>query len=161
LNAIQTDAPINPGNSGGALVNSSGAVIGINSAGDFATQDGSGGSIPVSGIGYAIPINYARRIALELIHTGKAVHGSLGATGVTALSGLRVGAYIKQISPSGPADRAGLKTGDVVVAADGTPVQSFDQLRVIVQQHEPGDHIVVTYYRGSVRRTTTVTLGTE
>jgi S1-C subfamily serine protease len=161
LDAIQTDAPINPGNSGGALVNSSGAVIGINSAGDFSTQDGSGGSIPVSGIGYAIPINYARRIALELIHTGKALHGSLGATGVTALSGLKVGAYIKQISPNGAADQAGLKVGDIVVAADGMPVQSFDQLRVIVQQHEPGDHIDVTYYRGSDRRTTTVTLGSE
>jgi S1-C subfamily serine protease len=96
-----------------------------------------------------------------LIHTGKAVHGSLGATGVTALSGLRVGAYIRQISPGGPAGQAGLKTGDVVVAADGTVVQSFDQLRVIVQQHKPGDRIDVTYYRGSNKRTTTVTLGSE
>ena len=161
LDAIQTDAPINPGNSGGALVNSAGAVIGINSAGDFSTQDGSGGSIPISGIGYAIPINYARRIALELIHTGKAVHGSFGATGVTALSGLKVGAYIKQVSPGGPADKAGLKVGDVIVAADGTVVQSFDQLRVIVQQHKPGDQVDVTYYRKSERLTTTVTLGTE
>jgi len=96
-----------------------------------------------------------------LIHTGKAVHGSLGATGVTALSGLKVGAYIKQVSPGGPADQAGLKVGDVIVAADGTVVQSFDQLRVIVQQHKPGDQVAVTYYRKSERLTTTVTLGTE
>jgi S1-C subfamily serine protease len=72
-----------------------------------------------------------------------------------------VGAYIKQVSPGGPADKAGLKPGDVVVAADGQVVQSFDQLTVIVQQHVPGDQISVTYYRsGSAQKaTTTVTLG--
>ena len=64
---LQTDAAINPGNSGGPLINMQGQVIGINSAGRFVTSDGSGGQIPVSGIGYAIPINYARSIALDLI----------------------------------------------------------------------------------------------
>jgi len=161
LDAIQTDAAINPGNSGGALVNGSGAVIGINSAGRFSASDGSGGQIPISGIGYAIPINYARQIALELIHTGKAKHASLGAQGVTALSGLQVGAYLRQVSPGGPAAKAGLKPGDVVVAADGRVVQAFDQLIVIVQQHEPGDRIKVAYYpkNSSTKRTATVTLG--
>ncbi len=159
LSAIQTDAPINPGNSGGALVNAAGAVVGINTAGRFSISDGTGSQIPVSGIGYAIPINHARDVALELIHTGKVVHAAIGAQGVTALSGLQVGGYIKQVSPGGPAANAGLKPGDVVVAADKQAVQTFDQLIVIVQQHKPGDRIDVTYYRGNSKRTTTVTLG--
>ncbi|WP_375491073.1 S1C family serine protease [uncultured Jatrophihabitans sp.] len=159
LSAIQTDAPINPGNSGGALVNSSGAVIGINSAGRFSTSDPSGDQIPISGIGYAIPINHARDIATQLIRTGKVDHAAIGAQGVTALAGLQVGAYVKQVSPGGPAAKAGLQPGDVVVVADRMTVQTFDQLVVIVQQHKPGDRIQVTYYRGSDKRTTTVTLG--
>jgi S1-C subfamily serine protease len=160
LDAIQTDAAINPGNSGGALVNASGAVIGINSAGRFTASDGSGGQIPISGIGYAIPINYARDIAQQLIRTGKAEHASLGAQGITALSGLQVGAYIKQVSPGGAAAKAGLKPGDVVVAADGQIVQAFDQLIVIVQEHKPGDRISITYYpkNSSKKVTKTVTL---
>jgi S1-C subfamily serine protease len=161
LDAIQTDAPINPGNSGGALVNSAGAVIGINSAAALGAIGPPGQQTTPNGIGYAIPINYARKIALELIHTGTALHASLGAQGSTALAGVRVGAYIKQVSPGGPAAKAGLKPGDVVVAADGQVVQSFDQLTVIVQQHVPGDRISVTYYRSgtSQKVTTTVTLG--
>ncbi|HZC71178.1 MAG TPA: trypsin-like peptidase domain-containing protein [Jatrophihabitans sp.] len=161
LDAIQTDAAINPGNSGGALVNASGAVVGINTAGRFSAPDGTGGQIPVSGIGYAIPINYARQIALELIHTGKAVHATLGVQGVTALAGQQVGAYIKQVSPGGPADRAGLEPGDVVIAAGGRLVQAFDQLIIIVQEHKPGDRIPLTYYpkNTSKKVTTNVTLG--
>jgi S1-C subfamily serine protease len=161
FNAIQTDAAINPGNSGGALVNAAGAVIGINAAGRFYTSDGSGGQIPVSGIGYAIPINYARDIAVQLIHTGHAAHATFGAQGVTALSGLQVGAYLKQVSPDGPAAKAGLEPGDVIVVADGKLVQAFDQLIIIVQEHKPGDRIAVTYYPkdSSKKVTTTVTLG--
>jgi S1-C subfamily serine protease len=160
LNAIQTDAPINPGNSGGALVNSSGAVIGINTAAALGNLGPNGTGPSPSGIGYAIPINYARRIALDLIHTGKAKHGSLGAQGKTVLSGLNVGDYLVQVQPGGPAAKAGLRNGDVIVAADGQNVQSFGQVEVIVEQHEPGDRIAVTYYRGAQKRTTTVTLGT-
>jgi len=161
LDAIQTDAPINPGNSGGALVNSGGAVVGINSAGALGTVGQGGTTTAISGIGYAIPIDYARTIALQLIHTGKATHASLGATGSTAVAGLQVGAYLKQVSPGGAAAKAGLKPGDVIVVADGTVVQTFDQLVVIVQQHKPGEKIVVQYYRNksSTKSTTTVTLG--
>ena len=161
LDAIQTDAPINPGNSGGALVNSSGAVIGINSAAALGSTAPNGTSSSANGIGYAIPINYARKIALDLIHTGTTKHANLGAQGKTRLSGLLSGAYIEQISPGGAAARAGLKVGDTIVAAGGQITQSFDQLVVIVQSHEPGDSLSVTYYaRGaSAKKTTTVTLG--
>jgi putative serine protease PepD len=123
--------------------------------------DPTNGTTTANGIGYAIPINYAREIALELIHTGSAVHATIGATGSTVLAGLEVGGYIKQVSPGGPADKAGLKPGDVIVAADGKVVQTFDQLTVIVEQHKPGDRISVTYYPkdSSTKVTTTVTLG--
>ena len=103
LDAIQTDAAINPGNSGGALVDAAGAVIGINSA---AATNSSGGSTQLaSGIGYAIPINYARDIATQLIKDGKAEHGSLGAQGRTAQAGLAGGRL-----PRAGASRAGRRT---------------------------------------------------
>jgi S1-C subfamily serine protease len=159
LDAIQTDAAINPGNSGGALVDAQGAVIGINSAARLLTTDGANGTLPVSGIGYAIPIDYARDIALQLIKTGKAVHGSLDAQGRTAQAGLQSGAYLEQVLPKGAAANAGLRNGDVIVVADGKAIVSYDQLVVTVQEHRPGDTIEVTYYRGATKRTATVTLG--
>jgi S1-C subfamily serine protease len=159
LNAIQTDAAINPGNSGGALVDAAGAVIGINSAGTFAAPDGTGGSTPVSGIGYAIPIDYARQIATELIKTGKAPHGSLGAQGRSVTDGTQLGAYLEQVQPGGAADKAGLVNGDVIVAVNGQAILSYDQLAVIVQAATPGTKLTLTYYRGSTKRTTTLTLG--
>jgi S1-C subfamily serine protease len=155
LDAIQTDAAINPGNSGGALVDGRGALVGINSA---AALSATGGAT-TSGIGYAIPIDYARKIALELIQDGKATHGSLDAQGRTAQAGLQSGAYLEQVVPKGAAAKAGLQNGDVIVVADGQSIQSYDQLVVIVQEHDPGTRIDVTYFRGSHQHTATVTLG--
>jgi S1-C subfamily serine protease len=155
LDAIQTDAAINPGNSGGALVDGRGALVGINSAAALSSTGGTA----TSGIGYAIPIDYARKIALELIHTGKARHGSLDAQGRTAQAGLQSGAYLEQVVPRGAAAKGGLQNGDVIVVADGQSIQSYDQLVVIVQEHDPGDRIDVTYFRGSAKRTSTITLG--
>ena len=158
LDAVQTDAAINPGNSGGALVDAGGRLVGINSAAALGTPNGNGGTTPTSGIGYAIPIDYAREIALELIKTGKALHGSLDAQGRTAQAGLQAGAYLEQVVPKGAAARAGLQSGDVVIVADDQPILSFDQLIVAVQQHKPGDKLTVTYYRGAAKRTATITL---
>lgn len=153
IGAVQTDAAINPGNSGGALVDASGRVVGINSAAAQLTQQSQ-----AIGIGFAIPIDYAKAIAEQLIATGHAVHGSLGATGRSVVSGLEEGAYLEQVVPGGAAARAGLRNGDVVVIAAGQPVLGFDQLVVEVQQHKPGDTIVLTYFRGSSKRTASVTL---
>jgi hypothetical protein len=92
---------------------------------------------------------------------GDSLHALLGTQGCTTLAGTRAGAHIKQVSPGGPADKAGLKPGDVVIAADGQVVRSCDQLTAIVQHHVPGDRISVTYHHSgtSHKRTTTVTLG--
>jgi len=163
INAIQTDAAINHGNSGGALVDASGAVVGINTAAAFGTTDPSGTRTAVSGIGFAIPINYARDIAQQLIRTGKAVHASLGANGrsATANDGLDQGAYLEQVVPSGAAAKAGLRNGDVIVAADGKPILSYPQLVVLVQAHKPGEPMSVTYFRGSAKQTTKITLDSD
>jgi S1-C subfamily serine protease len=158
LDAIQTDAAINPGNSGGALVDAAGAVVGINSA--AATNSSQSGQNQLaSGIGYAIPINYARDVADQLIKTGKAQHGSLDAQGRTATAGLQEGAYLEQVVPKGAAYQAGLRNGDVIVSADDRVIVSYDQLVVVVQEHKPGDKIAVTYYHGAAKKTATVTLG--
>lgn len=161
LNAIQTDAPINPGNSGGALVDAAGAVVGLNSAAAVGAALPGQQAQTASGIGYAIPINYARTIAEELIKSGKAVHGALGAQGRTATTSdsSEQGAYLEHVVPSGPADKAGLRDGDVVVAAGGKPVSSYDELVVIVQEHSPGTALSVTYFAGATKQTATVTLG--
>lgn len=159
LDAIQTDAAINPGNSGGALVDATGAVIGINSAAALGSANGNGSQTPASGIGYAIPIDYAREIALQLIKTGAAKHASLGAQGRTAQAGLQAGAYLEQVLPKGAAAQAGLANGDVIIVADGKAILSYDQLVVLVQRHKPGAKFPVTYFRGSKKTTATVTLG--
>ena len=155
IGAVQTDAAINPGNSGGALVDAGGRVVGINSATARLSE-----SSQANGIGFAIPIDYARVVAEQLIATGHAVHGALGANGRSVVAGLQEGAYLEQVVPGGPADKAGLRNGDVIVVADGQPVLGFDLLTVIVQEHKPGDTISVTYFRGAAKRTTSVTLGT-
>jgi S1-C subfamily serine protease len=147
INAIQTDAAVNPGNSGGALVDASGAVVGVNFALENPATSTGGGQAGSVGLGFSIPMNTARPIAEQLIKTGKVVHASIGLTGIDATDGAaRRGAYVKQITPGGPADKAGIKAGDVVTVADSTLVTSFAGLMVIVQGHQPGDVVKVRYY---------------
>jgi S1-C subfamily serine protease len=160
IDAIQTDAAINPGNSGGALVNAAGAVVGIPSAiaSLGSTSGGQSGSI---GLGFAIPIDEARTIATELIKTGKAVHASLGLTSRSVTDGVRLGAYVLQINPGGPAAKAGLKVGDVVKLAGGRLIETADDLTLVVGQHKPGDKITIRFVRGAKEHNVTVVLGPD
>jgi putative serine protease PepD len=165
--AIQTDAAINPGNSGGALVDSTGTVVGVNSA--IASTGGSGsdsesGSI---GVGFAIPIDYARSVAEEIIRTGKATHPYLGLVPDTVdvdnpiPGGPAEGAYVRQILANTPAARAGLAVGDVIVALDGQLITSADDLVVATRTHAIGETVTITFVREGSRRTVRATLATN
>ncbi|MDP9432383.1 MAG: trypsin-like peptidase domain-containing protein [Actinomycetota bacterium] len=164
INAIQTDAAVNPGNSGGPLVDGRGAVVGINSA--IATLGGglggTGGSI---GLGFAIPIDSARRIAEQIIRTGKATRPVIGACLDPNYEGEPAGARISSgagcraaLTPQGPAAKAGLKEGDVITAIDDDRVFAGNELIVAIRDRRPGDRVKLTYVRNGSKRTVTVTL---
>ncbi len=144
LDAIQTDAAINPGNSGGALVNMNGELIGVNSAiatlGDSAGPDAKAGSI---GLGFAIPVDQAKRIADQLIATGKASHASLGVR-VTSDANTH-GARVVEVVNGGPAASAGLPSGAVVTKLDDRVIDSADALVAAVRSKAPGDTVTLTY----------------
>ncbi|HEY7051055.1 MAG TPA: trypsin-like peptidase domain-containing protein [Mycobacterium sp.] len=142
LDAIQTDAAINPGNSGGALVDMSGNLIGMNSA--IATMSDNdtaeAGSI---GLGFAIPVDQAKRIADQLINSGKATHASLGVrVGSDAATD---GARIMGLTSNGPAAAAGLPNGAVVTKVDDRIIDGADALVAAVRSKAPGDTITLTY----------------
>ncbi|MGY2065454.1 S1C family serine protease [Blastococcus sp. SYSU DS0619] len=154
ISAVQTDAPINPGNSGGALVDASGALVGINTA---IASTGAGGSI---GLGFAIPIDTVTRIADQLISTGTAVHASLGVNARSVTDGTRDGALVLNVEPGSPAAQAGIREEDVIIAVDDTPVGSSEELAVAIDAREPGDQVTLELVRGGSSRTVEVTLGT-
>ena len=162
MNAIQTDAAINPGNSGGPLVDMSGNVIGINSAIASLSESssGEGGSI---GVGFAIPIDQAKRIAQEIIDTGKATHAVLGASVGDATQGdnslLTVGAKVADVTAGSGAASAGLQSGDVITKLGSQNVDSADALIAAVRSAAPNSQVDVTYTRGTQTNTVTVTLG--
>jgi putative serine protease PepD len=153
MDAIQTDAAINPGNSGGPLVNMAGQVVGINSAiyspNSTGARGAQGGSV---GIGFAIPIDQARRISDEIVKTGKATQTVLGVTVKTAPDG---GAQVNEVTPGGAAQQAGIVSGDVVTKMDDRRIDSSDALVAAVRSKAPGDKVTLTV--GS--KTVTVTLG--
>ncbi|MDO8337787.1 MAG: trypsin-like peptidase domain-containing protein, partial [Microcella sp.] len=160
LAVIQTDAAINPGNSGGALLDQDGRLIGINVA--IATAGGGQGGAGSIGVGFSIPANFAQRIATELIETGSASHGLLGATvtdASTSASSDVVGALIDQVSPGGPAEQAGLRAGDVITEFNGVPITDQIDLTAQVRVLAAGDSAELTYVRGGRSETLTVTLG--
>lgn len=148
INAIQTDAAINPGNSGGPLVDSSGEVIGITSA--IAQPPGTLQASGNIGLGFAIPSNQARRTAEELLETGRATYPVIGALvdpyyegeGVQVATEAQGGQ--EPVTPGGPAEAAGLKAGDVIVAIDGRPVTDADELIVAIRARAPGDAVILT-----------------
>ncbi|WP_217200269.1 S1C family serine protease [Streptomyces buecherae] len=165
VDALQTDAPINPGNSGGPLVNADAQVIGINSviraANDGGLGGGQGGSI---GLGFAIPINQGKRVAEELINTGKATHPVIGVTLDMKFrgEGARVaesGSDGPAVTEGGPGDKAGIRSGDVITKVDGVPVRSGQELIVKIRSHRPGDRLKLTLERDGDERTVELALG--
>lgn len=154
---IQTDAAINPGNSGGALVNAAGQVIGINTA--IATA-GSQGNI---GVGFAIPINTAKRIADQLAESGTATHAFLGVTvrdTTVQLNGRPTpGAEVGSVTGDGPAAQAGVTAGDVITKIGDRRIEGADDVVAAVRGFKPGDRVTITVVRDGKERTVTVTLG--
>ena len=157
IGAIQTDAAINPGNSGGPLVDSKAQVIGINSA--IAAAPGATGSTGGNiGVGFAIPIDYARSIADEIIRTGKATHPYVGVTAGPDTTGSSNGAKIISVVPGGPADQAGLRPDDVITEVSGKTIDGVDGLVAATRLHKVGDVVTVTYLRGGQAHSVQVTL---
>lgn len=155
INAIQTDAAINPGNSGGALIDAEGRMIGVNSAIATLTSGGSSGSI---GLGFSIPINEAKRVATEIIETGKSTRPVLGIYFDTAYEG--VGAKIARLSPGEAADKAGISVGSVIRSIDGIRISDLVSCIVRIRSYAPGDtvSVLVDLPSGS-QKTFKVTLG--
>lgn len=159
---IQTDAAINPGNSGGALVDENGNLIGINSL----LESYSGSS---SGVGFAIPSNYAKSIAEQLIDDGEASHPYLGATvstidPITALRNklnVTSGAVVEEIENGSAADKCGLREDDVITAVDGEAVTSADELVVTLRSYNVGDDITLTVVRDGKEMSVDATLGSD
>ncbi|MFI6400829.1 S1C family serine protease [Streptomyces sp. NPDC050548] len=169
VDALQTDAPINPGNSGGPLLDAQGRVVGINSAIRSAddgtdTGDGQAGSI---GLGFAIPVNQAKRVAEELINSGKATHPVIGVTLDMDYTGDGARVATKgsdggpAVTTGGPGAQAGLKPGDVITEVDGERVHSGDELIVRTRAHRPGDHLRLTLRRDGKDMTVSLVLGSS
>ena len=157
IDALQTDASINPGNSGGALVDATGAVIGINSA--IRTLGGdTSGSI---GLGFSIPINYAKTVAQELIRTGKVIHSTIGVNAKSATDGTTDGAQVQNVVDGGPGAKAGIEEGDVITKVGTRAVGNADDLVVAVQAHDPGETVPVVLTRGGKTLTLQVVLTAE
>ncbi|MFL5817655.1 MAG: S1C family serine protease [Conexibacter sp.] len=174
---IQTDAPINPGNSGGPLLDAAGRVIGINS--QIITGGSSNGNV---GIGFAVPINTAKKLLPQLKQTGSVVHAYLGITGATidaSLADLQLkvskGVLVQTVEPDGPASKAALHGGtiesqvggarimlggDVIQSFDGDAVGSMSDLTADIAQHKPGDRVRLGILRSGDAKQVAVTLGT-
>lgn len=156
---IQTDASINPGNSGGALVNLKGELVGINTA--ILSQ--SGGNI---GIGFAIPTNLATTVMQQIVKHGEVRRGRLGVVGQDLTNELAKafdldvndGVVIAQVVPDSPADKAGLRERDVIVAVNGSEIGDFSELANAIGLRQPGEKVKITYIRDGERRTVTATL---
>jgi len=146
---IQTDAAINPGNSGGPLIDSSGSVVGINSQ---IRTGGGGGNV---GIGFAVPIDTAREVIDQLKSDGEVEHAYLGVSGAT----INQTVIVRDAVAGGPAAKAGIEAGDVIVGMEGERASSMDEVIDAVNAARPGDELELTVLRGGDERSFTVTLG--
>ena len=156
---IQTDAAINSGNSGGALVNSKGEVIGINTLKVAATG--------VEGMGFAIPINSARPIYEDLIQYNKVRRPYIGISGrdldekTAAVYKLVEGIYVVSVEEYSAAEKAGIKSGDIIIKADGKEVKTMTQLNEIKNSHQIGDTMTITVNRDGKEKEITLTLAEQ
>jgi putative serine protease PepD len=157
INALQTDAAINPGNSGGPLVDATGAVIGVNSAIASLGTTSQLGSI---GLGFAIPINQARKTADQLIKNGVATYPVIGVSLNMNFTenGAQVATSGRGILPGSPAEKAGLRPGDVIIEIDGKEIYSPEELIVSVRARNVGDRVILGFLRDGVKKTVTLTL---
>jgi len=163
INVIQTDAAINPGNSGGALVNAQGEIIGVNVA--IASADSSSSSSTQSGnigVGFSIPINQAKRVAQEIISTGKATHGQLGLSVQDKTSGspsdFTAGAQIASVTSGSAADKAGLQASDVVTGLAGRTVTDASELTAAAREQAAGATVKITSQRNGQEQSADITL---
>ncbi len=163
---IQTDAAINPGNSGGPLINLSGEVIGINTLKSYiAEYDANGQAVSSEGIGFAIPINTALPVILQIMTEGSVVHPGIGITGTVDenhqynTADAPDGVTVVSVVEGGPADLAGIQPNDIITAADGTALTSVEDLTAVIQEHEVGDRITLTVWRSGREHQATVTIG--
>jgi S1-C subfamily serine protease len=155
--AIQTDAAINHGNSGGALVDATGALVGINSS--IRSSGADGGSI---GIGFAIPSDYAVKIAKALIKDGKVQHADIGINASSTVAGSStMGAQVKNVAPGGPAANAGIKEGDVITKIGGRLVRDSAEMTVAVRAHDVGEVVPVQLVRDGASFVVDVTLASD
>jgi len=162
LDVIQTDAAINPGNSGGALINDKGQLIGINVAIATATATSSqSGSI---GVGFAIPSNVGKRVSTQIIKTGKVSHGLLGAfvadmTNSDAAASFSVGAKVEKLTPNGPAEKAGIRVGDVITECDGESINGAAKLTAAIRSKSANSKVTLKLTRNGKEITLQATLG--
>lgn len=161
-NMIQTDAAINPGNSGGALVDKNGKLIGINTL--IASTSGSS-----SGVGFAIPVDYAMKIAEQIIAGQTPSHAQLGVSLTTVNSSVAArynlpvseGAYVTRVTSNSGASEAGITEGDIITKVGDSKVTSANDLIIAVRSHNPGDMVSVTFNRSGSEQTVDVVLGTD
>ena len=161
-NMIQTDAAINPGNSGGALVDKDGKLIGVNTL--IASASGSS-----SGVGFAIPVDYAMNIAQQIIDGKNPSHAQLGITATTVNSQLakryslpvESGAYVTSVSAGSSAANAGIQEGDIITKLGDVSISSSSDLVLAVRSHNAGDNVEVTFNRNGQENTVSVTLGSD
>ncbi|HET8752555.1 MAG TPA: trypsin-like peptidase domain-containing protein [Gaiellaceae bacterium] len=165
VGAIQTDASINPGNSGGALVDCHARLIGINTAGATVPSSGGGGGSGGSiGLGFSIPVDLAKAIADELIAQGRVTRPSFGmqlqpvSQELARATGGSVGLFVEAVTAGGPAEKAGLRPGDLIVEVDGEPATSVDALIVKTLTMQAGDVVHLKYERNRVSHTAALRL---